>query len=247
MVSPNLRVTRRCLDEDLGLSSKQVEESVLQDARDFKSVHAAVRKFVSMRGAAPDGAEPIYGPFPRGRVGSLHVGEARAATTWDEREDVCWLLAYNDYHRNGDPDDAYNVFIDLYNRDELMPTQRDYDDFLAEDDVDEELVIEGLLEIGAELLARARANPGREEVKTWSDGGHQVMCVDVLVVGQDRAEEGWLGLTLPQDVVLTNEQVYDLVQALLPPDAMPRYEKRFKDRPRRPGEIVFQWDHYESA
>lgn len=243
MTSANLRVTRRCLKDDLGLSDEQVLQYTKLDARDYMDLHASVDKLVAMRGQAPQGGEPIYGPFPRGSIRSLHVGSGRAVTAWDPTENVCWLLAFDGYHRNGEADDAYNVFIDLYNADELLPTAQDYKDLFDAEDDDEVVVIPDLLEVGERLLARARANPGREEVETFTDGGRQVICVDIVIDGDAQLEEGWLGITLPQDEALSNDEIYGLVQALLPHDVMPTYVQTFRDRERRRGEIVFHWEY----
>lgn len=238
MSEPNLRVTARCLQGDLDLDQKLV----YKDARHFRDDHPAVTKFVDMRGAAPDLAEPIYGPFPRGLVCSLHVGSARAVTTWDKQENVCWLLAYNDYHRNGEPDDAYEVFIALYKAGELLPTEEDWSNYFADD---ADVFFDRLLETGRRLLHQARKNPGREEVETWHNG-RQVMCVDILVEGGgSRAEDGWMGLTLPDDEALSDDEVFALAAALIPPDAVPIYSDKFKGRQRRRGEIVYRWEHYE--
>jgi hypothetical protein len=226
------------------LSDEQVLQHVKLDARDYTDLHASVEKLVAMRGQAPSGGEPISGPFPRGSIRSLHVGSGRAVTAWDPAENVCWLLAFDGYHRNGEADDAYNVFIDLYNANELHPTSQDYKDlFDAEDDGDDEDMIPGLRDVGERLLARARANPGREEVETFTDGGRQVICVDIVIDGDAQLEEGWLGITLPQDEAISNEEIYGLVQALLPPDVTPTYVQRFRDRERRRGEIVFHWEY----
>lgn len=237
MSAPNLRVTSRCLKDDIGIDGRLV----YQDARHFENSHPAVTKFVAMRGAAPDAGEPIYGPFPRGLVCSLHVGGARAVTTWDKRENVCWLLAYNHFHRNGDPDDAYAIFLGLYNSGDLLPTEEDYAAFFADE---EDAFFDRMLEAGQKLLERARANPGREEVETWHNGS-QVMCVDVLVEGDSRAEDGWMGLTLPDDEALTMDDVFRLAAALIPADADPIFSDRFRDRERRRGEIVYRWEHYD--
>jgi len=246
LTSPNLRVTERCLRNDLGLSKQRADELLTQDARLFEDEHAAVKKFVAMRKADPRGGEPIHGPYPRGRVRSLHVGETRAVTAWDEDEDVCWLLAYHHYHRNGDPEDAYAIFNALYSADALMPTASDYQNFLDDvegEDDDEPPLIEDLLEVGQKMLAVARANPGREAIETWHNGERrQVICVDIVVEAGDWMEEGWLGLTLPEHEMLSDVQVFEMVQALLPEGVVPIYERRFRDRERRRGEIVYRWE-----
>lgn len=157
------------------------------DARTFVERHAAVKKFVTMREADPAGGEPTYGPYHRGLIRSLHVGSARAVTTWDEVEDVCWLLAYDEYHRNGEPDDAYAVFNDLYSAGRLMPTEDDYDSILLETSDD---WFERFCEAGIRLLARARAHPRSEEFETWEGGSRQVICVDMVIEGDESAEEG---------------------------------------------------------
>jgi hypothetical protein len=238
--SPNLRVTERCLTGDLGLKRDLVE----RDARDFADSHAAVKKFVTMREADPAGGEPTYGLYKRGLIRSLHVGSARAVTTWDDVEDVCWLLAYDDYHRNGEPDDAYAYFNDLYSVGRLMPTGEDYDAILLDTSED---WIERFFEAGIRLLERARGHPGSDEFETWEDGGRQVICVDMVVEGDESAEEGWMGVTLPDDVTLTDEQVYELVAGLIPDSATPLYCDRFKDRERRRGEIVYRWEFYQGG
>ncbi|GAA2169283.1 hypothetical protein GCM10009845_35210 [Pedococcus bigeumensis] len=212
------------------------------DARTFADEHEAVKKLVAMRGAAPDKAEPTYGPYARGLLGSLHVSSARAVTTWIPSDDVCWLLGYNDYHRNGEPDDAYAVFNGQYEDGVLMPTQEDWEAFF-EEPVDR--FLDMLRETGQRLLEAARANPGHEEFETFDDGGHQVICVDILVLGDGRAEEGWMGLTLPADEVLSDMEVFEMVATLIPEGAVPIYEHKFKDRERRRGEIVYRWEHYE--
>ena len=239
MPSPNLRVTSRCLEDDLGCD----KDLVKKDARDFEDVHPAVKKFVSMRGASPSTGEPSYGPYPRGQIRALHVGAARGVTAWDESEDVCWLLAYNDFHRNGDPNDAFVVFNSLYSAAQLLPTDDDYEHFFADE---QEAFLDRMLDASRQLLESARENPGREEVRTWGNG-RQIMCVDVVVEGDSSAEEGWMGLTLPEDEAAPDTEIYELVGELLLPGVVPIYSDKFRDRVRRSGEIVYHWTHYEGT
>jgi hypothetical protein len=214
---------------------------VTTDARTFKDAHVAVKKFVEMREHAPAVGEPTFGPYKRGLIRSLHVGSARGVTTWVEDDDVCWLLGYNEFHRNGHPDDAYEVFNRQYIAGVLLPTDEDWEEFFTEP---QDRFLDLLRSTGERLLQQARANPGSEEFETFNDGGTQVICVDVLVEGDGRAEDGWVGLTLPANEVLSNEEVFDLVAALLPEGVVPIFAMEFKDRARRPGEIVYRWEHY---
>lgn len=241
MHTPNLRITQRCLEQDLGLDS----EWVLLDARGLVNEHAAIKKFVNQRGQDPSGGDSPHGPYPFGSVRSLHVSSARAVTAWDEGTDTCWLLAYNDYHRNGEPDDAYNVFNELYDRGELLPTEDDwYQALLA----DEDFVLHQFRESGERLLEQARREPGKEAFESFTDGGHQVICVDLVIATDGRAEQGWIGVTLPQDEHLSDDQVYDLVVQLLPDNSdAPLYDKTFKDRPARTGEIVYTWQYFDTV
>jgi hypothetical protein len=71
------------------------------------------------------------------------------------------------------------------------------------------------------------------------------MCVDVVVEDSGSAEEGWTGLTLPENEALSDADVFALVQALVPAGATPIYCDHFRDRKRRRGEIVYRWEHYE--
>lgn len=197
-----------------------------------------------MRRGAPEVGEPIFGPFKRGLICSLHVGAARAVTTWDPETDTCWLLAYDGYHRNGEPEDAYAVFIARFNAGDLLPTEDDWDSGLKDVDV---AFLDKVREAGARLLELARAHPGKEEVETWTDGGQQVICVDLLIEGDGQAEQGWMGLTLPENETLSDADVFDLVARLVPEGADPLFSQTFKDRQRRKGEIVYTWEHYQSG
>lgn len=208
-----------------------------------------------MREDDPDKGEPISGIRPRGKVCSLHVGKGRAVTTWDEEADVCWLLAWNGFHRNGHPKDAYQVFLELHiNGDNLLPSPKDYEVFFDTSDTEEDdygavsrlTLLEELAEISADLLREARDNPNIEAVRTFRvNGGRQIMCIDAVVEPDGRAEEGWMGLRLPEDEHLSDNDVYELLAALLPGDVDLSYEQKFRDRERMAGEIVWRWTHFE--
>lgn len=252
MPTPHLRVTARCLQDDLDLTEQDAERFASLDARSFETAHKAVENFVAMRGTEPAMGKAIHGVRPRGLVRSLRVGQGRAVTTWDEEEDVCWLLAYNGFHQSGHPDDAYNVFVELHdNDDDLLPTAEDYELFFNTTDDDEEdydgvvrlSLLDQLSVVSAELLQEARAHPLKEAVRTFNVNGKQIMCVDVLVEDDSYAEVGWMSLRLPEDEHLTDAVVYELLSALLPEDVHPLYETKFRDRDRMSGEIVYRWEY----
>jgi hypothetical protein len=197
----------------------------------------------------------IHGVLPRGRVRSLRAGQGRAVTSWDEEEDVCWLLAHSGFHQNGHPDDAYNTFVELHiNGDDLLPTEEDYDRFSQSTEDDDEdydgvlrlSLLDQLTEVSAELLQEARAHPLIEAVRTSRVNGKQIMCVDVHVEEDAYAEVGWMSLRLPEDEHLSDDVVYELLSALLPEDVHPLYETKFRDRPRMSGEIVYRWEYLEA-
>lgn len=253
MPSPHLRVTQRCLEEDLGLSEKDAAKFRDRDARTFRDRHEALDRFVEMRADEPAKGKAIDQVKPRGRVRSLRVGAGRAVTTWDPEEDVCWLLAYHWFHQSGHKDDCYNIFVELHlNGSRLLPSGTDYEVFL--DSIDEEdgtdlgvvsvSLIDELEAVSAELLEEARAKPNVEAVCTFRVNGRQVMCVDMLVEPDGFAEEGWMSLKLPEDEYLSDRDVYELLASLLPDEVVPIYETRFRDRERMPGEIVYRWDFY---
>lgn len=183
------------------------------------------------------------------------MGQGRAVTTWDEEEDVCWLLAWHWFHRNGHPDDCYNLFVSLHvNGDNLLPSEADYDAFFDSSDEDEEdyegvvqlVLLEELAAISEALLVEARARPNVEAVRTFRVKGQQIMCVDALVEPDGRLEVGWISLRLPEDEHLSDLDVYDLLLSVLPKGVTPIYEMKFRDRERTPGEIVYSWEHQES-
>ncbi|WP_377322543.1 hypothetical protein ACFJIY_24070 [Pimelobacter simplex] len=255
MPSPHLRVTERCLEEDLGAAEDEVGSLLQRDARSFTDLHDAVEKFVGMREDDPEKGEPVHGIRPRGKVCSLHVGTGRAVTTWDEEEDVCWLLAYHWFHRNGHPDDCYNIFLDLHNNgDRLLPSASDYATFFDSSDEDEEHessaltldLIEELELVSAELLCEARSNPSVEAVRTFRVNGRQIMLVDLVVDSGGSAEEGWMSLRLPEDEHLSDSDLYEMLAALLPEDVHPIFTNKFQDRDSMPGEIVYRWEQWPS-
>jgi hypothetical protein len=116
-----LRVTIRCLDEDLeGTTAADAELPVENLDNEL------VRKFVSMRSQNPKGVEKVQPLKNASDVYTLHAGEWRGATWHNREHNTVWLLA-GGFHRSGKPDDAYPHFKDLDANLRLLPTAEDYE------------------------------------------------------------------------------------------------------------------------
>lgn len=242
MHSPHLRVTRRCLEEDLGLDG----DLVGKDARHFCAEHAALRTFVVKRETAPGTGEPISDVGKTGSVLSLHVGQGRAATIWDPDEDVCWLLAWSPTHATHEKRDAYQHFMRLDTRGELMPTADDYE---AIDQEAITYIADGLVAACEDLYSEARANPGTELSETFQNRDALIL-VDVIVVEEDELEEGWLAITFPRDTPLTPDVALDMCARILPariPTEDIAMADHFGKRPMQPGELIFTWNYVSAV
>jgi hypothetical protein len=152
-VSHVLRVTKRCLVEDLGLSESaaEIEPAELVDENPL------LRAFVERRSQSPIGQETVEGLTAKIVAYSLHSGEYRGLTWHHEKAGVVWLLAAR-FHRSGDPDDAYPHFRDLGHAGRLLPTDDDIRRHLAGQEADLARV---LLEEVPAIVDQLRSNPGR--------------------------------------------------------------------------------------
>jgi hypothetical protein len=112
-----LRVTARCLDEDLNASEKAGFDAILG----LKIVKA----FVKDRASQSTGARQVT-PLTCGlRVYRLAYGnDHRGATLHDEVDAVIWLLAYG-RHRSGKPGDFFPFCKGLDAEGRLLPTEDD--------------------------------------------------------------------------------------------------------------------------
>jgi len=116
-----LRVTVRCLDEDLdGTTASDAKRPVEQLEPDL------VGKFVAMRSQDPTGTEKVQPLQNAQEVYTLHAGRWRGATWHDRENNAVWLLAGR-LHRSGAPDDAYPYFKGLDADERLLPTEGDYE------------------------------------------------------------------------------------------------------------------------
>lgn len=119
VVTRRLAVTRRCLEEDLGIVGRHWRDAV--------SEFPVLQAFADRRAQSPQGRERILDLMDvlRAPIFSLHSGADRAATWYDEDEDIVWLLAVGRSH-------DYDHILDLGRRGRLMPGIEDYDQFEPE-------------------------------------------------------------------------------------------------------------------
>jgi hypothetical protein len=148
-----LRVTFRCLEEDLGGGR------ALEDLGGVPIVKAFVRerrdKFVGTREVSP---------LSSGRpVSVLGHGDRHRGGTWHDTEnDVVWLLACGE-HRSGNSDDFYPYCKELDERGVLLPSEADYEALFR--DRDQIFARRLMIEVPL-LLKRARERAGEEVTAT---------------------------------------------------------------------------------
>lgn len=164
-----LRLTRRCLEEDLGRSP----ETNLEDLLGVEIVKA----FIARRRERHDNTREVA-PLTSGRtVWRLSRGhDHRGATWYDPDEKVVWLLAYG-RHRSGEPDDAFPYFKQLDSEDRLFPT---LDDYTALENDRGRRFVEHVTRVVPPLMERAKDQPEVEQ--SSSIGGSAEIGVAMEVV-----------------------------------------------------------------
>jgi len=150
----DLRITARCLRDDLGLDS-----GLRARAEEHLGVHQIVRAFVGRRGQSPIGQETFRcGTEVTGRpLYTLHSGDDRGATWHQESVSpsietgyplgIVWLLGVR-------PEHDYDGLCDL----DLLPTVADYQAFIDET---AQTFARALVEQVPELLTLADLHKGR--------------------------------------------------------------------------------------
>lgn len=167
-----LRVTQRCLAEDLGTGG-------VQEFSEIASIEI-VKAFVRERSDKTKGARQIT-PLTNGkRVWRLANGEFRGGTWHDEENGVIWLLAAG-RHRSGEPDDPFQVCKELDREGDLLPTKEDYERLQR----DRAARVAVAVAIEAPLLLR-KARISRAPVKAVLGGAHGVEVE--LETGEDGLE-----------------------------------------------------------
>lgn len=242
-----LRVTQRCASDDLGLDP----DDAARDAHHLSVKHEAIRRFVGKRSGAPGDGENLLNVQPYGHIKTLHVGQGRGATIYDEDEDVCWLLAYSETHAVGERRDGYKHFEWLNTRGELLPTEVDY---AALETVTASSLMDALRERSAEMVGRARSCPGEEVCDSFNLATGQdariTVAIELCIESTDVAEQGWITFTLPYDAPLKRDHLLDLVADMLPEDLDIEtldFATDVNGRPVHHSEIAFTWAYYSEA
>ena len=221
-----LRVTARCLREDLG--ERHVERFELERAQH----HEIVRAFCSKRSESPTGTSSV-GPMAGERT--LYVlrqgHDHRGATWFDRGEGVVWLCACGD-HRSGEADDAFQHFAALIEDELIYPEAADYE--RLNDERAERFVALAPQEL-QELLAAAEAQAGQEVRAVIGD----VEELGIVVVVVETLDELFVACS---QATLADYTRMTIILAALCPDR-PRddwdFVRALPTRALRAGEICF--------
>jgi hypothetical protein len=184
-----LRITERCLVDDLGLHADVGFDEALR----HPIVDAFARERVNSMGEGKT-VGPEAGPATLHRLGS--GDRHRGATWWDARNKVVWLCGYG-RHESGAADDAFQLFKQLIEDGRIRPTSADVETFL--DDRAERLA-NLLPEAAARLLEEARNDP--EQEKAMTIGGLRVSIVVRYVLTLEEVYLATLGGTSREDKAL---------------------------------------------
>lgn len=171
-----LRITRRCLEEDLGQAFGSADDEPEYEFADLVDRHQIVRGLCGKR-ADDTGSGDTVGPAAGAEsLYTLRQGEHRGATWYDEETGVVWLCAASTFHRSGDPNDAFQEFQDLLAEGRIYPDEAD--DELLEIDRAENFVAYARRDL-PQLLAAAQANPDTEQ--TMQIGPEPISCLVSIV------------------------------------------------------------------
>ena len=185
-----LRITRRCLEEDLSTSpNRAFDDSLTQDVivKAFKREH-------EFKAEAAKQVSPLSSGETVWRLAHQH--DQRGAVWHDEANEVIWLCGYH-LHQSGAPDDAFPYFKRLDADGRLLPDDDDYVALVADESYRFAEAVP--FEMQA-LLAQGRADPeieqaaiigGTYEVGLAVESVPPYESVTVAVVSQDWQEDDW--------------------------------------------------------
>jgi hypothetical protein len=165
-----LRITQRCLSEDLGVDVRTPFEDLCK--------HEIVKALISDRARTPEGGKTVGPQAGDKTLYRLGYGDDHRGATWYDRDhDVVWLCAYHGRHRSGDPDDAIPYFDRLIAERRIRPQEEDFAALFEERDA---WFVDLAPSEAQALLAAARENPGEEQ--SGMVGGEALVGVVVEVV-----------------------------------------------------------------
>jgi hypothetical protein len=147
-----LRVTKRCMMEDLGV----VDDAPFESFRDVEIVKALIsdRPLIDTRQVSPLMCKQEVWVLPRGN-------DHRGATVFDDVEKVVWLVAAG-LHRSGEPNDFFPYCKEIDADRRLLPTADDYETLIIERDA---RIIEAIVVEAPLILDEARAAEGEIRVE----------------------------------------------------------------------------------
>lgn len=142
-----LRITHRCLTEDLGQPVDGPADAAANTDR-----HPIVHAFLTERGQTTHGPDPLKCAWEMGApVFTIHHGTSRGATWHHEALNVVWLLGIADAHN-------YDHLCDLAASDRLMPVPADVERLVADQ---APTFARALIEEVPALIELARASAGQ--------------------------------------------------------------------------------------
>lgn len=228
---PTLRVTLRCLVDDLGIDGANAR----RDVRELD--HVICRAFEAKRSQSPIGVEKLQPIATDAEVYTLHAGRWRGATWYDEENNAVWLLGCG-YHRSGEKDDVYPYLKELDSKGDLFPASKDYELLFEFQDISFAQVLIADVPV---LMDKARAHPGTEVTGLIA---HRIR-VSVVVEMADELEAWWAAVSmqlLPGESETPAEWLSLLLAAFFPDVSNPlelQSAGKLPTRMARSDELVF--------
>lgn len=175
-----LRVTRRCLVEDLGADG----DATLEDV----SKHPIVRAFLRERKTKTEGTRTVSRLSSNHRIWVLTQAQRHRGGTWHEAQrSIVWLVA-GGHHESGSKDDFFPYCRRLSEEGRLIPSKEDYESLFKEQA--ERFAARVLID--APLL-RKEAREADEEVSAQIGGR---FGVKVAIEVAENLEEIWVAFDL---------------------------------------------------
>lgn len=192
-----VRVTIRCLSDDLGISLPRPDTDI------GELDHLLLEECRRLAELAPRGQKRILS-IDHPLVYRVTHGRWRGASWVDEEHKLFWLLAA-EQREEGSLDDAYVHFESLHDANKLLPTRDDY----LRDRVEEGTRV--LASIKAELpqaISEAREGPGEDHSSLLLDR----VRVVVHVQRDDGIEMIWMAVSaMDPEAKVVNVRLRDLI------------------------------------